>query len=189
VIRNGVDLDVWSPGPGGGPAIWFGRLVPEKGAHLAIQAARAGGLELDIAGPIAHRGYFEDRIRPHLGSRIRYLGHLDRIALARRVGSASVTLVTPRWDEPYGLVAAESLACGTPVAGFDRGGVAEVLDPECGVLVAADDVPGLADAALRARSLSRASARARAVGHCSLARMIDGYERLYARVAATGHVA
>ena len=182
VIRNGVDLDLWQPGPGGRSAIWFGRLVPEKGADLAIRAARTAGLDLDLVGPVADRDYFEDHIRPHLGPHVRYLGHLDRAALADRVGAAAVTLVTPRWDEPYGLVVAESLACGTPVAAFDRGGVAEVLDPECGVLVDADDVTGLAEAAVRACSMSRADARARAVGHCSLTHMIDAYENLYARL-------
>jgi glycosyltransferase involved in cell wall biosynthesis len=189
VIRNGVDLDVWPPGLGGGAAIWFGRLVPEKGADLAILAAQAAGLELDLVGPIADLGYFEDHIRPHLGSQIRYLGHLNHAALAEWVGGASVTLVTPRWDEPYGLVVAESLACGTPVAAFDRGGVAELLDPTCGVLVDADDVAGLADAAVRAGLLSRADARAHAVRHCSLARMVDAYEILYARIAAESDAA
>ncbi|TFV91067.1 glycosyltransferase family 4 protein [Blastococcus sp. CT_GayMR16] len=183
VIRNGVDLDLWPWGPGGGSAIWFGRLVPEKGADLAIRAAQAAGLALDLVGPIADRRYFVDHISPRLGPQVRYLGHLDRAALAERVGAASVTLVTPRWDEPYGLVVAESLACGTPVAAFDRGAVSEVLDRDCGVLVGADDVPALADAAERARSLSRAAARDQAVRHCSLARMIDDYESLYARLA------
>jgi glycosyltransferase involved in cell wall biosynthesis len=184
VIRNGVDLDVWPPGPGGGPAVWFGRIVPEKGTDLAIAAARAAGLELDLIGPIPDRRYFEELIRPRLGSRIRYLGHLDHARLAERVGAASVSLVTPRWEEPYGLVVAESLACGTPVAAFNRGGAAELLDPSCGVLVDADDVPALADAALRAARLSRTDARAHAVRHHSLERMIDGYERLYARLVA-----
>lgn len=183
VIRNGVDLDRWQPGAGGGPAIWFGRLVPEKGADLAIRAAQEAGLELDLVGPMSDRGWFDDRIAPHLGPQIRHLGHLDHAALAARVGSASVTLVTPRWDEPYGLVVAESLACGTPVAAFDRGAVAELLDDECGVLVAPDDVPGLADAAVRAAALPRRHARARAMNHCSLAHMIDAYESLYTRLA------
>jgi glycosyltransferase involved in cell wall biosynthesis len=182
VIRNGIDLDIWPPGPGGGRPIWFGRLVPEKGADLAIRAARVAGLELDLVGPVADREYFDQHIRPQLGPDIRYLGHLDHAALAARVGAATVTLVTPRWDEPYGLVVAESLACGTPVAGFDRGGVAEVLAPDCGVLVDADDVPGLAEAAVRAAGLSRSRARAHAVSHCSLDRMIDAYESLYARL-------
>lgn len=182
VIRNGIDLDLWPPGPGGGSAIWFGRLVPEKGADLAIRAAQAAGLELDLAGPVSDRRYFENHIAPHLGPRVRYLGHLDHSALAKRVGAAAVTLVTPRWDEPYGLVVAESLACGTPVAAFDRGAVAELLDQDCGVLVDADDVPGLAAAAVRAAALPRHRARARAVSHCSLAHTIDAYESLYARL-------
>jgi glycosyltransferase involved in cell wall biosynthesis len=189
VIRNGIDLDVWPRGPGGGPAIWFGRLVPEKGADLAIRAARAAGLDLDLVGPIADRDYFDEQIRPHLGDGIRHLGHLDHTALAARVGAASVSLVTPRWDEPYGLVVAESLACGTPVAGFDRGGVGEVSSPDCAVLVDADDVPALAAAALRARGLSRARARARAVSACSLDRMIDAYEALYTRLAVRADAA
>jgi glycosyltransferase involved in cell wall biosynthesis len=183
VIKNGVDLDLWPQGPGGGPAIWFGRLVPEKGADLAIRAAQAAGLELDVVGPASDPRYFDEHIAPHLGPRIRYLGHLEHAALSERVGAASVTLVTPRWDEPYGLVVAESLACGTPVAAFDRGAVGELLDPGCGVLVDADDVPGLAEAAVRAAALPRHRARARAVRHCSLAHMIDAYERLYARLA------
>jgi len=189
VIRNGIDLDVWPSGPGGGPAIWFGRLVPEKGADLAIRAARAAGLELDLVGPIADRDWFDLHVRPQLGAGVRYLGHLDHASLAARVGAATVTLATPRWDEPYGLVVAESLACGTPVAAFDRGGVAEILTPDSGVLVGADDVPALAEAALRAGGLSRARARARAVDSCSLDSMIDGYERLYERLMVTDDAA
>lgn len=184
VIRNGVDLDRWPQGPGGGPPIWFGRLVPEKGPHLAIRAAQEAGLELDLVGPVSDSRYFAEHIAPRLGPRIRYLGHLDHAALAARVGAASVTLVTPRWDEPYGLVVAESLACGTPVAAFDRGAVSELLDPDCGVLADADDVAGLAEAAVQAAGLSRDRARARAVDHCSLDHMIDGYENLYRRLAA-----
>lgn len=184
VIRNGVDLDLWPEGHGGGSAIWFGRLVPEKGPHLAIRAAQQAGLELDLMGPVSDRRYFAEHIAPELGPRIRYLGHLDHAELASRVGAASVTLVTPRWDEPYGLVVAESLACGTPVAAFDRGAVSELIDPECGVLADADDVPGLAEAAVRAAALPRDKARARAVTSCSLTAMVDGYENLYRRLAA-----
>jgi glycosyltransferase involved in cell wall biosynthesis len=189
VIRNGIDLSIWPAGHGGGPAIWFGRLVPEKGADLAIRAARAAGLELDLAGPVADRGWFDEHIHPQLGSGIRYLGHLDHGDLAARVGAATVTLATPRWDEPYGLVVAESLACGTPVAAFDRGGVAEILTPGSGVLVDPDDVHGLAEGALRAAGLSRADARARAVSFCSVDVMIDRYERLYERLKARDHAA
>lgn len=187
VIPNGIEVDRWRPGTGGGAAIWFGRLVPEKGADLAIAAAAAAGLELDLVGPIGDQEYFATQVRPHLGPRTRYLGHLDHAQLATHIGAAAVTLVTPRWDEPYGLVVAESLACGTPVAAFDRGGVAEILDARSGVLVEGEDVPALAAAALRAAGLSRTDARNRAVRHCSVARMIAAYEQLYARLMEHGN--
>ena len=75
-ILNGIDLDVWRPGPGGGPLVWFGRLVPEKGADLAIEAARRADLPLQLVGPVSDPDFFAERIRPHLGDGVDYLGHL-----------------------------------------------------------------------------------------------------------------
>jgi glycosyltransferase involved in cell wall biosynthesis len=183
VILNGVDLDRWCPGPGGDTLIWFGRLVPEKGAHLAIRAARRAGLPLDLVGPVSDQAYFEEQIEPILGEGIRYLGHLAHGELAARVGRAAASLVTPCWDEPYGLVAAESLACATPVAGFARGALPELVDRTSAVLVPANDTDALADAAVRAGSLSRAAARQHAETYCSIAQMLDGYEALYRRLS------
>jgi glycosyltransferase involved in cell wall biosynthesis len=179
VIANGVDPAVWRFGEGGGPAIWFGRLVPEKGADLAIRAAQSAGVELELMGPIGDRAYYEHRIAPLLNDRTRYLGHLEHHQLAERLGRASVCLVTPRWDEPYGLVAAEALACGTPVCGFDRGALSEVLSERTAVLVPPDDVEALAAAIPVAARLSRIDARRRAVAHCSADVMVDSYVRLY----------
>jgi glycosyltransferase involved in cell wall biosynthesis len=184
VIRNGVDLDRWRPGPGGGPLVWSGRLVPEKGADLAIRAARIAGMPLDIAGPIADRRYFAAKVEPLLGGDVRYRGHLRHEELAPLVGSASACLITPRWDEPYGLVAAESLACGTPVCGFARGALPEILDSHCAVLTRPDDVNHLADALPAAVRLSRDRARAHAAAHCSQDLMISQYQDLYRELAA-----
>lgn len=183
VVLNGVDLQAWQVGPGAGPLVWFGRLVREKGPDLAIRAARDAGMPLLLAGPISDERYFDDEIRPMLGDGVDYLGHLPRAELTAVVGRARASLVTPRWDEPYGLVAAESLACGTPVIGFARGGVPEVVDDNCAILVGPDDVSALADAVLRWRSLSRGDARRRAESHCAGARMIDEYEQLYRDLA------
>lgn len=177
-IRNGVDTDTWLRGPGGGPAIWFGRIVPEKGTHLAIRAARAAGVPLDLAGPVYDRAYFEAEVRPHLGADIRYLGHLDHAQLRRAVGHARAALVTPRWDEPYGLVAAEALASGTPVAAFRRGALPEILTEDCGRLAEADDADALAGALQDACGLDRGAARHRAETFCSHERMVDEYEAL-----------
>lgn len=179
VILNGVDVERWRPGPGGGPLVWSGRLVPEKGPELAIDAARRAGRDLDLAGPIIDRPFFDAQIAPRLGSGIRYLGHLDQQQLATVVGRATAALVTPRWDEPYGLVAAEALACGTPVAAFERGGLPEVLTSATGCLARPDDAAALADAVDRAVGLSRRDARRRAVRHLSARAMVDAYEGVY----------
>jgi glycosyltransferase involved in cell wall biosynthesis len=184
VIPNGVELGRWQPGPGGGPLLWSGRLVPEKGADLAIRAARMAGMPLDLVGPVADRHYFTSEIEPLLGESIRYLGHLGHGKLAVLLGAARACLVTPRWDEPYGLVAAESLACGTPVCGFARGALPELLDGACAILVEPDDVSALARALPAAAGLSRHEARAQAVAYCSHERMTRQYEDLYQEVAA-----
>lgn len=184
VIRNGIDLNRWPSGPGGGPALWLGRMAPEKGADLAIQAARRAGQPLDLAGPISDRDYFTARVQPLLGGNVRYLGHLTHGELAVRLARASVCLVTPRWDEPYGLVAAEALACGTPVCGFSRGALPELLDSHCSVLVEPDDIEALSAGLAEAARLPRAAARAHAAANCSQDRMIGQYEDLYREVAA-----
>ncbi len=184
VVRNGVDTRVWTPGPGGGTPVWSGRIVPEKGPEAAIRAARIAGTGLRLAGPRPDRRYFDERVAPLLGDGVDYVGHLDHAALARLVGSASVAVVSPCWDEPYGLVVAEALACGTPIAGFARGALPELLDDTTGVLVPSDDVDALAAAIPRAARLDREAVRRHAMSTCSVETMVDGYERLYRQLAA-----
>ncbi|GLZ42641.1 glycosyltransferase [Actinokineospora sp. NBRC 105648] len=184
VVHNGVDLDRWRPGPGGGVPVWSGRLVKEKGAEEAIRAARIAGTGLRLAGPLPDARYFRERVEPLLGDGVEYVGHLDHVALAALVGSAAVAVVSPCWDEPYGLVVAEALACGTPVAGFARGALPELLDEHTGVLAEPGDVEGLAAAISQASTLDRERARRHAERTCSLPAMVDGYERLYRSIAA-----
>jgi len=182
VIANGIDLDQFAfrATPELEPyGVWYGRIVPEKGLHLAIEAARAAGLPLRFAGPISDPEYFAASIRPHLGAAVVYLGHLPHAALAAVIAGARVFLCTPLWDEPYGLVVAESLSCGTPVAAFARGAIPELLDESSGVLAVPGDVGALADAALLAAGLSRLACRRRAESVCDSRAMIDAYERLY----------
>lgn len=181
VIHNGVDTEFWHRGHRSQPrrAIWFGRIVPEKGTHLAMDAARLAGLALDIVGPIADDDYFDDEIRPRLNGRANYLGHAGHHDLRRLIGRASVALVTPRWEEPFGLVVVEALACGTPVAGFARGALTEIIDDQVGRLADVDDVVGLARAAKQCLSLSGRNCRNAAKKRFCFQRMIDRYENLY----------
>lgn len=184
VVHNGVDPGSWPLGAGGDALAWAGRLVPEKGAPKAIHAARRAGRKLRLAGPVHDREYFDARIRPLLGGDVTYVGHLDDRELAHLFGSSAATMVTPCWDEPYGLVVAQSLACGTPVCGFARGALPEIVTPACGRLVPGDDVDALASVVDETTRLSRQAAHDRAVSACSHENMVTGYERLYGELVA-----
>ncbi len=181
-IANGIDLSSFPFRAAPDAAryfVWYGRIVPEKGLHLAIDAARMAGYPLRIAGPVSDQFYYDTEIVPRLGDDVTHLGHLDHAALADLVGGASVFLCTPRWEEPFGLVVAEALACGTPVAAFARGAIPALLDTDCGTLARPDDVGSLADAARSAAVLDRAACRRRAEAICDAEVMIDQYEALY----------
>ncbi len=182
VVPNGVDMGVWPAGPGGHAAVWCGRIVPEKAPHLAIAAAKAAGMALRLAGPIVDRDYFERAVRPHLGAGVVHVGHLAPPALADLVGRSRVAVVSPVWDEPFGLVAAEAMATGTPVAAFARGGLADVVGRAGGRLCRPDDVDALAAAMLEASALDRSAVRWHARARHGLDAMGHGYERLYRRI-------
>ena len=178
-ILNGVDPSRWTPGPGGDDAVWSGRIVPEKAPHEAIDAVRRTGRALTLAGPVLDRSYFEREIVPRLDADVRYVGHVDQAHLCELVGSSAVAVVTPQWDEPYGLVAAEAMACGTPVAAYARGGLNEIVTPETGRLAVSTDVRALAAAVDQAAACSRDAVRRHAVAAHGLVRMIDEYESLF----------
>ena len=180
VVHNGIDVRRWVAGPGGDDLVWVGRIVPEKAPHRAIAMARASGRRLRIAGPVGDAGYFTRHVAGELDDDVSYVGHLDTDGLVALVGSSAAMLVTPEWDEPYGLVAAESLACGTPVVALDRGGLREFVVPGVGVLVPRDaGGPEAADAVAAAVRLDRADCRAHAVAACSVDSMVERYLHLY----------
>ena len=132
-IFNGVDLsryDFTAQVAPDAPLIFLGRLEPVKGAHHAIAIARAAGRRLVIAGnrvPAAD-AYFEREIAPFLdGEQISCAGPVDDAAKNTLLGASAALLMPIEWDEPFGIVMAEAMACGTPVIGFARGSVPEVI--------------------------------------------------------------
>jgi glycosyltransferase involved in cell wall biosynthesis len=180
VIYNGVDLEGWGFHPRWTrrAAVWSGRIVPEKGTHLAIAAAARAGLPIDVAGPAPDPDYFRFCMEA-AGLGVSYRGHLRCRELASLVGRAAVCLVTPCWEEPFGLVAIEALASGTPVAAFERGALPEVLDERTGALARPDDADDLAAKIEVAIELDRAECRRRAERCFSLEVMTDGYLEAY----------
>lgn len=186
VIHNGVPLEEWPFTTDlGDHVVWMGRLTPEKAPHLAIEAACLAGMPIVLAGPVGDAWYVDRYVRPLLGPSVTWIGHLDTPELAGLVGSARACLVTPAWEEPYGLVVSEALACGTPVVGFRRGALPELVPEDCGVLVPPDDVAGLATGLRTAIQLDRAACRRQAERIGSLAVMVDRYEELYAELTTT----
>ena len=184
VIANGVEDDGQGPGVGGEHLVWMGRLTREKGADLAVRVARRAGRALRLAGPVSDPGWFDEVIAPQLGRGVEYVGHLCHGDLAALVRNSAVALVTPRWEEPFGLVAAEAAMWGTPVVALDRGGLSEFVTPEIGVMVsvAGDDdtlVGVLSEAVARAAQLPRSQVDAAARRALGAPRMVEEYAALY----------
>lgn len=184
VLHNGLDPDRWPFAPtGNGEAVWCGRITPNKGPHLAARAALQAQVPLTLYGPMEDEIYFADEVAPLLGPMITYAGHCEADALAAALGKASVFLFTPCWDEPFGLVAAEAMACGLPVAAFDCGAAREVVG-EAGAFAAPGDVAGLASAIRTALAIPPAVPRRRMLDHFTQARFLDRCEALYREVIA-----
>jgi glycosyltransferase involved in cell wall biosynthesis len=139
-------------------------------------------MPLRIAGHIVDDQYFEEQIRPRLDLNVQYIGHLPRENLAVQVSHAALSLVTPCWDEPFGLVVAESLACGTPVAAFARAAITELASPETVALALPGNVESLTEAIGVARTLSRQKCRSRAEGLWDIETMVSRYEALLHQV-------
>ena len=118
--------------------VFVGRMNPDKGAHHAIQIANETGLPLKLAGKmqdLEEKEYFNARIKPHLSERIEYMGevtHDEKVALLQ---NARLTLFPIEWEEPFGLVPIESMACGTPVLATRYGAVPEVIASGIGGIV------------------------------------------------------
>ena len=173
----------WSSAAGDG-AVYAGRLSPEKGAAEAIDIARTAGMPIDVFGD----AYDADYAREQIGPRRDLTGVTVHSAVSRPrlwsvMARAAVVLCPARWDEPFGMAAAESQACGTPVVAFRRGGLAEVIaDGTTGFLVAPDDIQAAADSVRRAAGLSRLACRNYAETHLDLERSLDEHEQLYYRV-------
>ncbi len=185
IIYNGVDTDFWSyqPKVEGDNAVWFGRICPEKAPHLALKAARKSNTFLYLAGNMSNQEYFDKEVAPLLDDRYNcFLGHLKQEQMRDYFHKASVFLFTSMWEEPYGLVLAESLSCGTPVAAFKSGASPEIITSKTGRIVEKGNVDQLASAITACKKLDRKDCRQRAIDFCDIDLMIDNYEDHFQRL-------
>ena len=159
---------------------FLGRLAPMKGAHAAIEVARRAGIPLKIAGEVqpVFRDYWEQMIRPHVdGVFIDYVGEATHGMKTELLGGAIALLFPVDWEEPFGLVMVEAMACGTPVLALPRGAVPEVVRDGVSGWICRD----VDDMAARARDLriDAGSCRDHVARGFSVERMTQDYERLY----------
>jgi glycosyltransferase involved in cell wall biosynthesis len=181
---NAIDFSIYPVHPHRGDYLLFvGRMSYEKGCHRAVAVAVETGLPLKIAGKMREppeEEYFRQYVAPHLSDRIEYLGEVTHGEKVELLQNARATLFPIRWQEPFGLVMVESMACGTPVIATSWGAVDEVIDPGVtGVIV--DDYRMMPAALEEADLLDPLEIRHRAEQRFAPERMVADYVRAYRR--------
>lgn len=183
-IHHGIDLSSYTLQTKKQPYLTFlGRVAPAKGTHLAIEIAKKAEIPLKIAGEIqpVYREYWEKVVRPQVdGKFIEYVGEVGLEGKNELLGNSLAMLFPIQWDEPFGLVMVESMACGTPVLALPGGSVTEVIE---------DGVSGyighsVDELVQRAKNLhfQAESVRAYAQKYFSSERMANDYISLYSEI-------
>lgn len=184
MIPNGVPLDRYdfcAEVAPDAPLVFLGRIEEIKGPHLAIEIARRAGRKLIIAGniPGEKRTWAESHVLPHIdGDQVRYIGPVDDAQKNDLLGAAAAFLMPILWEEPFGIVMAEALACGTPVLGLRRGAVPEVVEDGVSGFVC-DSLDDLVNSVKGLSSLDRRACRLRVERCYSDDAVVSAYEKLY----------
>src|SRR6267143_1419997 len=194
VLPNGVPVNQipWSEG-GGGHLLFAGRFSREKGAADAIAIDRSAGVPIDLYGEPYDAEYARDEVDSHRGEPdITIQGGVPRTTIWTLMARACAVLCPAKWEEPFGMAAAEAQAAGTPVIAYDRGALAEVVrHGKTGFLVPADDVVDAAQRVRQVAMISRADCRRHAEANLNLEATITAHERLYhqvrSRIRAKSH--
>lgn len=202
VIYNGIDTDLYAFEPKKEKyMLWIGRLskaknddgsyMDPKGVKWAIELSEKTGVPLKLSGNIEDMKFFDEAVKPHLSDTITWVGDisgeqpLTKQEVVKLMQKAKVFLMTVNWEEPFGLVMAEAMSCGTPVIGFDRGAVSEVVkDGVTGFVVSPKEgVAGLKKALKKIDTIDPKACRAHVVKNFSIDRMVADYEKVYTQVA------
>ena len=169
-------------------ALFLGRFAPYKAAHLAVRAAHEAGIPLVLAGKCdepAEKAYFEQEVRPLLTDSDHFFGPADAVSKRKLLAGARCLLFPVLWEEPFGMVMIEAMACGTPVVALRGGAVPEVvIDGVTGLI---RDRPAELPAAIeRAASLDPAACRRHVAANFAVAQFGSGYEQIYQQLAPAG---
>ena len=182
-IHHGVDLNkfVFNPNPAK-DLLFMGRVEKKKGPDVAAKVAKQSGRKLEIYGQASSDGEFWIKDMEPLidNENIQYKGHIEFEKVSEIYGNAKAILVPISWEEPFGLVVIEAMACGTPVVAFNRGSMSElIVDGKTGFLVEHGNVEEMVQAVLKIDQIDRNACREHVEKNFSLERMIQKYEDLF----------
>jgi glycosyltransferase involved in cell wall biosynthesis len=181
-IPNPIDLGVWPLlADKSNYLLWIGRMTEVKGPHRAIAAARIAGVPLILAGVIqpGQQAFFDSEIAPHIdGDRVRFVGEVGGATKRALFANARALLMPIRWEEPFGMVMVEALACGTPVIAFPEGAARElIIEGKTGFLV--DDETAMGGAIAQLPRIAAITCRRWVAEHCDIGVVAHSYERVY----------
>lgn len=183
-IYHGIDTEMFSFNPTPQPyLLYLGRVTEQKGVHLAIEAAKAAGMQLIIAGySYQKEGYWHEKIEKHIdGVMVRYVGEADLKQKIEYMRNATALLFPTQTNEHFGYAMIEAMSCGTPVIGWKNGSIPEVIsDKKTGYVV--NSVPGMVKAIKNIHKISRQATRERVEKYFSVQKMVSGYQKVYERV-------
>ena len=189
VVHHGLPMNDFRPIPKerGKHFVWLGRIVPDKGVHLAIEAAKRAGVPLVLAGTIDRHAeesvnYYEEMVEPLIdGEQIKYIGPVDMQQKIDLLSGARGFLNPIVWEEPFGMVMIESMALGCPVISFARGAAPEIIvHRKTGFLV--HDVDEMVEFIPRIDQIDREVTRTYVDRHFSVHVMAEKYVKLYKKV-------
>jgi glycosyltransferase involved in cell wall biosynthesis len=185
-IPNGIDTSAFTFNRNGGKSLVFlGRIEREKGPDIAVRIAQELNHPLILAGPIVQHDFFKDRIEPLLNDEIRYIGVADHRKKNELLGNAGCVLMPSRWAEPFGMVALEAMATGTPVVALANGALTEIIEPGLtGYFSSSEE--SLARLVVQAMQLDRATIRDRSAARFDISVVAKQYSRLYEQLTLTG---
>lgn len=184
VVHNGIDLNKFSyKNDPKDYFVYLGYITEDKGAHIAAKVARKANIKLKLAGSCSGcRDYFKEKVKPYLKKgKIEYVGAVNPQERNRLLGGAKAILVPLQWEEPFGLVMIEAMACGTPVIGFDRAAIPEIVKHgKTGFIV--KDEKEMMRAIRKIDEIKRADCRILVEKSFTVQKMADEYEKVYEKV-------